>query len=363
MLLVLKFPAEVVAEVLVGEDLGEPRVEARVSALDLPLEGADVSHRVRGHAFAGTLEKKAASFCMQFSKVSVPRLVPLSGDEDHVREGPEGLPDVGKDNQVLFGYVVGGIGRGKSTFLLNFLKMYLEAKAWDRVFWCSPTSGRDKKVKGTLNAFRALGVDIEYLDHFDMDHVTDVIEHHLSRHELGESYAPVYQKFRRLPSNEFGQPEIERLTGEELDLLDFFDWKPAPRYPRGKPTACLVIDDHLGDNTVFSRWMSGPLNRFVILCRHRRCSVFISSQSWTQTLPLSLRSMVNTFALYKCSNMKVKKDIAASLCDDDITPEQFIAMWDQATVGSHDCFVGLKLLPLPERYRRNLDEAFVIGSP
>ena len=297
---------------------------------------------------------------MQTREIDVPRVSRIRGDVDHVRLAPAGLPPVGKDNQHLFGYVVGGIGRGKTTMLLNLLRLYLEEGAWDRLFWCSPTSGRDAKVHNALDPFRKRGTQIEYLEHFDIGRVEAVIEHDLARHELSQAYAPTWQRFKRLPVADDGQPELHHLTPQELELLEFFEWAPPPKYPRGKPTACLVIDDHLGDNSVFSRFMSGPLNRFVILCRHRRCSVFISSQSWTQTLPLSLRSMVNTFALYRCSNKKVRQDIAASLCDDDITPEQFMQMWSQATAGAHDAFVGFKLLPLEERYRRNLDEVFVL---
>ena len=74
--------------------------------------------------------KKILCIHMQTREIDVPRVSRIRGDVDHVRLAPAGLPPVGKDNQHLFGYVVGGIGRGKTTMLLNLLRLYLEEGAW-----------------------------------------------------------------------------------------------------------------------------------------------------------------------------------------------------------------------------------------
>ena len=254
-----------------------------------------------------------------------------------------------------------GIGCGKTTFLLQLLKKYLKTHSFDYVFWCSPTSTRDKKVRSVLGKAPA-GVQIVYDTDFPLTEIEQLIDEKLEEYDLTLKYIPVYWKYLRLyKSVKYDSEEeeiLELFSDDELELLNHFKFEPPTKFPNGKPTFAIVVDDFLGDKHVFSTHMNSQFNRFITTMRHRRTSVFVSVQSWTQTIPPSLRSMVNIFALWRCANPKIKKAMAETMCGHYLTPDKFLELWDTATKDDiHDAFVGILQSPEGERFRKNLNES------
>ena len=46
---------------------------------------------------------------------------------------------------------------------------------------------------------------------------------------------------------------LELFSDDELELLKHFEFEPPTKYPHGKPTFAIVVDDFLGFNRLFRR--------------------------------------------------------------------------------------------------------------
>ena len=291
----------------------------------------------------------------------------IPDDVENPRKAPKGLPAVGVGNQFQFGYIVGSIGTGKTTFLLNYLDKYFRTRTYDYVFWCSSTSTRDAKVKHVLSKALEDGYlqDVFYSTDFPLHDIETFIDTKLEDWQLTQKYISVWKRYMKvLKESGYKYTDLQgRFEPDEILLLERFEFLPPEKYPLGKPTFCLVCDDMLGNSEVYSTHMNHGFNRFITTLRHRRCSVFVSSQSWTQTIPPSLRAMVNMFALFRCSYPKIRKDLSETLCGHAVTPTEFEKMWVEAVSNNiHNCFVGLLHEPEDTRFRINLNKGFEFGN-
>jgi hypothetical protein len=229
--------------------------------------------------------------------------------------------------------------------------LYQGTDSFDHIHWCSPTAHVDPKVLSTLGK-----KNVTLHEGVPLDLITESIETTIQAFDDLPRYTRAWKRFIR-PSDP--DDVLSSLSPEDMDILNRHDFESPRRFPHGRPTTCVVIDDFLGDPRVFGTHMSSALNRFVVRLRHRRCSLFLSVQSFTQTIPPSLRSMVNVAILFRCSNSRIRKDIAESLCGGDTTPDRFLDLWEEAvSEDPHVPFVVMHGAPPGTRMRRGLNHAF-----
>lgn len=243
---------------------------------------------------------------------------------------PKGYPPLGRGKQIL-GLLVGSRGSGKTTWLLHFLTKYLERKSFERVFIVSPTNARDRKVRAVLKEHIESGV-VDLSEDFDFETVRDELEAVNDMYTVNEEYKAVWKRFLKMSDD-----EVLTMDPRDLQLLELHEFKPPRKYSH-PPSCMLVFDDCLGDRSIFKPSIDGPFMKFLIAHRHYRCSVMFSVQSWTHTLPPSIKSNFNLYVLWAQRDRKIKKAVAEAISS-HIDPETLERLWEGATAKPYTPFV------------------------
>lgn len=275
-------------------------------------------------------------------------------DMDDPRPPPAGLPVIDKARQHMFALVFGAMGSGKTVFALDVMSKYMAKGTWDIVWWCSPTADGDGKVRYVLEKY-SRNADVFLSSTFDAEIIRGTIESELHKYKMSLKYKPVYTKYIEFKKKAYDQDvAIESvLTDEEISLLELFEYKSPPKY-KNIPNFCLVIDDFLGDRSVYSaNTMDHPVARMLIKHRHLRLSCMFLLQSYKMSLPPTIRSLANTLILGNCQNAKHRKDISEAVSH-HIPPEVFERMWVDNTIEKHDFFTCWYNDEPDRVYRRNL---------
>ena len=245
--------------------------------------------------------------------------------------------------------IIGGVGAGKTTFLLKMLKWYDKVKAFDRCVFFSPTIKGEEKGDAFINAKHHLELEVHnrYNDE-KMREEASLMKQRIDDWKLWQRKKEVWAKFLKAK-------DADELDLDELMILESMEFEaPKNEFPNGYPSHLLILDDLVGAKGVFSANCRGYLTEFILQSRHHSCSVIILSQVFKNFLPAQLRQgSFDKWVLFSTKS-KHRESIAEEMSD-KIEVEKFLEVWDYATNNTHDALVVDYTAPLDYMFRRNLE--------
>lgn len=247
--------------------------------------------------------------------------------------------------------IIGGVGAGKTTFLLKFLKWYDKQKAFDRCVFYSPTLFSENKGEAFIEAKH--NFELEVYKHYSdatLKEEAAYMKQQIEDWKEWERKKEVWAKFKRVK-------DVDEMDLDELMLLENMGWeKPQNEFPNGYPSHILILDDLVGAKGVFSANCRGFLTEFILQSRHHSCSVIILSQVFKNFLPAQLRQgSFDKWVLF-ATKSKHRESIAEEMSD-KIEPEKFLQIWDYATQKPNECLFVDYTAPLEFMFRKGLDYA------
>ena len=245
--------------------------------------------------------------------------------------------------------IIGGVGAGKTTFLLKFLKWYDKVKAFDRCVFFSPTLEGENKGEAFIEAKH--NFDLEIYKHYNdatLREEATMMKQRIEDWKMWELKKEVWSKFKRIKST-------DELDLDELMILESMGFEePENEFPNGYPSHILILDDLVGAKGVFSANCRGFLTEFILQSRHHSCSIVILSQVFKNFLPAQLRQgSFDKWVLFSTKS-KHRESIAEEMSD-KIEVEKFLAIWDYATSNTHNALVVDYTAPIDFMFRKGLD--------
>lgn len=275
----------------------------------------------------------------------------------HVPELPNNTPPYMSRSYPKSGFplhfrmaIIGGVGRGKTSFLLKLLNWYDKSKSFDRCVFFSPTLAGEKKGDDFLASKHHFEIahHTNYSDDI-MREEADLMKERIDSWRAWERKKAVWEKFRRCK-------DVNELSYDDLQLLELMDFnKPEEEFPHGYPSNVLILDDMVGAKGVFSSNCRGFLTEFILRSRHYSCSVVILSQVYKNFLPAQLRQgSFDKWVLFGTKSHH-KADIAEEVSD-RVDVGTFMRVWDFATQEEHACLVVDYTAPNAKHmFRKGLD--------
>lgn len=178
--------------------------------------------------------------------------------------------------------IIGGIGSGKSTVILNLLDKYLK-KYYNHIMMISPTAKIDFKWKDVVEELEQDKHFYEKLTDEAMREITEKLDGYNRKHEAKD--------------------EKRKEQGK----------KPLP------PARNLVILDDCIMQLPSSTQVKSPFNEFIITLRHHKCDCIITSQSFYR-LNTNVRKNFSCISIFPTVN---RKEIQAYLDELNISKEDF----------------------------------------
>lgn len=289
------------------------------------------------------MTKFAVSSCAGDPSLEVP---PLKIEELPKRNAPVTMP-----KPPFLAGIFGSRGSGKTTSMINMLRMYDKMKAFDHIVIWSPTFEKDPKFEAWVESKPHAKLELianfteakfnEYLQKFDQN-VRDYLE---------------YRKAKKA-YDKYAKSGIKSLNEDELLLLyqyDFGNPDVYNKFPDGIPSHCMVFDDQVGNKKIYRNDSAGAVGQFALRHRHYLCSVFFLSQADNNGIPKQLRKNLNVCMFFANKSDKMKQEMAEEM-NSHISPKEFIDCWNFATEEDHAFFMCIFDAEQKEhRFRKNFD--------
>lgn len=278
---------------------------------------------------------------------------PLKIEELEKREAPATMPQP----PFLCG-MFGSRGSGKTTAMINMLRMYDQIGAFDHIVIFSPTFEKDPKFEAWLDSGPQAKVDLVVnFDHSTFEEYLRKFDDRVREYLLHRKAIKAYEKYVKRGE--------KALTDDELLVLyqyDFTDPKAQNNFEKGVPSHCIVFDDQVGNRNVFRNDSAGPVGMFTLRHRHYLCSVFFLSQADNNGIPKQLRKNLNVCIFFANKSIKMKMDMAQEM-NSHVSPDDFVAMWDFATQEDYAFFMCIfDAKNKEERFRKNFDTLILPGD-
>jgi len=188
--------------------------------------------------------------------------------DNQISFSDEALP---KDRHLIW-CLCASRGKGKTTMLLNALNHKQLFKGYfDNIYLISPTAKNDDKFKPLI---KELNQEDKFYTELNENNIREII------------------------------------AGLEVYNRDF----NRKKYKR-EPRSLLILDDCIANMPRSTQ--KSVINELIIQNRHKKCSIWITSQKLTKLNPL-IRSNVDVISFWKCDN---KKELT-SFCDEYNIPEE-----------------------------------------
>ena len=277
---------------------------------------------------------------------SVTNLPPLNVKERERREPPPTMP-----KPPFMAGVFGSRGAGKTTLMINLIRMYDSVRAFDHVIVFSPTFEKDPKFEALQNSRPHAKLDL--IPDFTVPKFTDFLS-------MMDSRIRAYDKFKKATEafQKFQKRGQSALDEDELLLLyqyDFTDPVKHDEFPDGPPSFLMVFDDMVGNKQIYRNDSSGPVGRFALRHRHYGCSVMFMSQAYNNGIPRQLRNNLNVAVFFANKSDKIKMEVAEEMAS-HISPDEFVDVWNFATREPYSSFMVIFDAERDEwRFRRNFD--------
>jgi len=255
--------------------------------------------------------------------------------------------------------VNGRRGMGKTTFIVNFMRMMKQNCALDKVILITSTYDSNKDM------FKDLPVtNIIHPDQADaIRQVRDIMD---AERDLLDTYHSEMKRWGSLSRALKGRQPIETI---DEDLLLFFGdrFEKPTHYLNGrKPVVALFIDDSLGTR-VFS--VKSGLNQLCVTHRHLAVSetlgplglsVFMATQSYVSNaygINPTIRNNTTSLVLFQTKNEKELLKIAEEV-GGFVTLPDFLDVYEQAMEGSDHNVLFIDLNPYKGNsfFRKNMNQ-------
>lgn len=277
-------------------------------------------------------------------------------EEYELRDVPEGLPRV----PFLAG-VFGSRGAGKTTSMINLVRAYQrphQQPVWDHIIVFTPTAGKDPKYKALEEQLSTKDTKMELIEDFALGKFQELITYmdkETKAYEVKKTASAAYKKWKEK------NMDVTKLKDDELLALYSYDFevdgKVRNMYKHGRPSFLMVFDDLVGEKLVYSTHGTNLVSKFALRHRHYNCTMIFLSQSWSNGVPRQIRHNLSLALFFKVNSLRLKQEVAEEMCS-FISEEEFIQLWDEATVDSHDYFM-IDFAADPDRkFRKNLDTVF-----
>jgi len=259
------------------------------------------------------------------------------------RSAPPTMP-----NRPMLGVVCGSRGSGKSSALINFVKLYAKHHFFDKVIVCSPTFFNDPKLAQLVDE----RYDSQIVTDVNREAVDDIIESikaDIDEYKTFQAYIKVWAKMMKAKDLD---AYLSKAKPEDVALLMEHDYQPpTSRYKHGMPTTLWICDDLVGERAIYNN----PIfNKFLLQHRHYLTSVLFAVQVWKGGVPRGIRNNLSLALLFTNKSKPVRMEIAEELSA-FIAPDRFIELWDFCCKEAHD-FLMVNWDDPAHRFRRNFDE-------
>jgi hypothetical protein len=256
--------------------------------------------------------------------------------------------------------ILGGRGSGKTTVLIKLLRMYVQSRSYDKIFWISPTGRRESKVQDFITDAEKAGITVELWDDYsDMEFTKamDWMRKEIDEYKRYMHHVEVWKRFTKTQ-------DPKKLSTEDLMALEEMGFQaPTTTYKHGYPSFGVVMDDMAGRKTVFTQHAKGVFSNFAILHRHLSCSVFILMQVHSGGIPRQLRANLSLWILFGCKSATLKKLVAEEVSF-KIEPDLLERIWNYCTRDGPHSFLMLDYdePDANKMFRKGFDKRVVLTS-
>lgn len=288
---------------------------------------------------------------MDYEVEIIPKLAvkPIKSQLAEPRSAPDTMP-----NKPFIGAVVASRGGGKTTSIINLVKIYASSHFFDKVYLLSPTFYNDPKL-GTLEDDR---YDLRVHTEITMDTVDDILQEikdDINQYKQYKEYIKVWKRFLKAKSPE---DWLDRADASDIAILQEHDFQPPEtQWKYGMPQSIIICDDLVGNRAIYN---NPALVRFLLIHRHWLTSCLFSVQVWKGAIPRGIRNNLSLLMLFCNKSVQIRKEIAEELAS-HITPEHFMILWDFACSEPHDFFT-INFDDPKNRFRRNFNEIMKLKS-
>jgi hypothetical protein len=248
--------------------------------------------------------------------------------------------------------VCGSRGSGKSSAIINLVKIYAETHFFDKVVVCSPTFKQDPKMANLVDTRYKLEI-IEDVNFETIEEIIEKIKHDIKEYKIYEAYLKLWKRLMR--SKDFDS-FLRKCSAEEIALLEEHEYEPPHTdYEHGMPTTLIIFDDLVGNKAVYG---NNVLNKFCLQHRHYLTSLCFSCQVWKGAVPKGIRNNLSLMMMFRNKSEAIKKEIADELSA-YVTPEKLIEIWDYCCQEPHE-FMMINMDDPKHRFRRNFNEIIML---
>lgn len=281
-------------------------------------------------------------------------VLPLHVKEHEFRNSPPTFP-----YPPFLSSMFGSRGSGKTTCMINMIRLYDSVRAFDHITIFSPTTQKDPKFAAFMDS--KPNATLEFVDTYTdvkFAEITNQMDKDLAEYEKFKVALAAYKKFLKGGS-------ISKLQPEELIELyayDFSDPMNGSRFKHGRPSHMIVFDDMVGDKNVYRNDSSGLVGRFTFRHRHYNASMCFMAQSYKSGIPRQIRNNLSTAVFFANKSEKMKTEIAEEMSS-FVSIEQFIQMWDYATEQPHGfLMVDFSARDPSCRFRSGFDRLMILSA-
>ena len=172
--------------------------------------------------------------------------------------------------------------------------------------------------------------------------------------EERHKYIKAFNTFKSMSQKEFNKwTDVDAIM--LLEQYDFTEPRLLPpiKYPHGCITN-VILDDCLSNKEAFSAKKSSVLNRLVLNGRHYMANCFVCTQS-LKKVSKCIRENTQIWFLFKTKSLKVLIDDIYELVSNILTEEQFLKLYETATINDNDCLCIDEKDEKEHRFKNNLD--------
>lgn len=258
------------------------------------------------------------------------QLSPLKVKEHERREAPNSLPKP----PFMSGFF-GSRGSGKTTCMLQLVRMYDRVRAFDKIVIFTPTHSKDPKFEAFIDSNPNAKVElVENYSDAKFNHYVSEMETGLMDFEKHKKAREAFGKFSK-GENVDDMPDDDILA---LYAYDFMNPDATERFKHGRPSTLIVFDDMVGDKRVYRGDSAGVVGRFALRHRHFNCSLAFLSQAYKSGIPRQLRNNLSLAVFFANKSDRIKEEISEEMSS-FISPDDFVNLWNYSTEEPHSFFM------------------------
>lgn len=275
-------------------------------------------------------------------------LPPMKVKEHERREAPNSLT-----RPPFMAGFFGSRGSGKTTCMLNLVRMYDRMHAFDKIVFFTPTFSKDPKFEAFQE--EKPNAEVEFVENYSderMSYLIREMEKKLEEYEKHKKAREAFGKFKK-------GTNVDEMPDEDLLALyayDFMNPDATERFKHGRPSTLIVFDDMVGDKRVYRGDSAGIVGRFALRHRHFNCSLCFLSQAYKSGIPRQLRNNLSLAVFFANKSDRIKEEISEEMSS-FISPEDFIQLWNYSTDEPHGFFmVDFDAKDPKHRFRKGFDK-------